>query len=137
MRSPTRHIVVATGPQPFYSVVNLTKRGKNEDGRVVFLGPQGADQGQTIHFRQHAVDDRDIVSAFDCKVVAVDAVVRQIDHMTRLAEGFDLMLHGAPLRVELRSGMSHPRPLEGNLPGHIGDDRLGHLFGGGVCVGPV
>src|SRR5271166_2297675 len=82
-------IIVAAGAKPLHAVVDLAERGEDQDGSLVLLVAQGADQRQSIHFRQHPVDDRDVIAALRRHVVSGDAVDGVIDHMAGLAERFD------------------------------------------------
>ena len=101
-------IIIAPRPEALDPVVDLAERREDEHRRFVLLAAQRADQGQPVHFRQHAVDDGDVVTAVERHVVAAHAVVGDIDHMSGFAKGLrqigggvavvfdDEDLHGAP-----------------------------------------
>src|ERR1700690_913064 len=47
-------------------------RREDQDRRLVFLLAKRADQREAVHFRQHAVDDGDVISAFERQIVSGD-----------------------------------------------------------------
>ena len=80
-----RQIVVAAGAQALDPVVDLAERREDQDRRLVFLLAKRADQREAVHFRQHAVDDGDVIGAFERQIVSGDAVIRLVGDMSGLA----------------------------------------------------
>ncbi len=82
-------IVVPPGAQSFDPIVDLAESAEKKRGGLPARRPQGADQGQAIEPRQHAVDHQHVKILFQRPKEPVLAVADALGAMAALAESLD------------------------------------------------
>ena len=87
-------IVVSAQLQPLHPMLNGAQRGKQQDRHAFPGGAQHAHDIPAVHIRQHDVEDQQIVIAGHRQVIAVEAVIGQVDDEAGLGEPFGQVLSG-------------------------------------------
>ena len=113
-------VIVAAGAQPLHAVVDLAQRRQQQHRHRAARGAQGAQHGQPVDLRQHAVEHQRVVGLGGGEEQAVLAVVRDVDHVPGLAQALgdetghvgvvldDQDAHGSCPSVRLDSGARAP-----------------------------
>ena len=87
-------IVVGAQLQALHPMLDSAKRGEQQDRHAFIGGAQHAHDIPAVHIRQHDVEDQQIVIAGHCQVIAVKAVIGQVDDEAGLGEPFGQVLSG-------------------------------------------
>ena len=83
-----RQIVVATGLQPLDAVIDLAKRGEEQNGRAHTFFAQRLDDTEPVALRQHAVHDHDVDGAGERERKPFLTIRRMIDDVAAFAQTF-------------------------------------------------
>ncbi len=79
-------IIIAAGAQARDAVVHVAEGAQNQHRHLAPGGAQRLHQGETVELRQHAIDDRQIDGDRGCHVQPLQAVARDIDRVSGLAQ---------------------------------------------------